>query len=190
MTTTKDKYVKALNQIRELEAEYGSIAVVPEYEPRLEKIHALMNPEFASKPININLSQEKIKSIEYLIKYGYSSAQIASQSLVSKDNVLKVMRVSHIRSRKVFTHLAVKNNVPNIYFANFLAVGAGLGIGSSGKDKVVKALITQGYSLETSKYYWGDIPDGSLYSIGGRTLYEKEGIDSYGEKSTSFNLKK
>lgn len=35
----------------------------------------------------------------------------------------------------------------------------------------------------------GEMPDGSVYLLRGSTLYEKDGIDSYGKKSANFRFK-
>lgn len=176
-------------QIRELEEQYGSIALVPDYEPRLERIHSLMNHEHAIKPMNFSISDKKIKQIEYLIKFGYPTPEIASHSLVNSCTVLKVMHASSIKPRKVFTYVAIANDMPNIYFTSFTALAMGFRLGSSDKTNVSKKLKNKGYSITKNECYWGEMPDGSVYLLRGSTLYEKDGIDSYGKKSANFRFK-
>ena len=189
MIRTKTNYAKALLQIRELEEQYGSIALVPDYEPRLERIHSLMNHEHAIKPMNFSISDEKIKQIEYLIKFGYTTPEIASRSLVNSCTVLKVMHASSIKPRRVFTYVAIANDMPSIYFTSFTALAMGFRLGSSDKTNVSKKLKNKGYSITKNECYWGEMPDGSVYLLRGSTLYEKDGIDSYGKKSASFRFK-
>ena len=124
---------KALQILQEIEREYGSVAKVPEGNPKLSRLQALMEAEHRNRrdSYNTGKNQKGIDFVSDIIKYrdkGYNAGQIAEATGHADAYTRHVMRQNNIETLPFYSYSATDGDGNTMYFKTQREVMQEMGI--------------------------------------------------------------
>ena len=156
----------------QLEADFGSLAQVPEDNPILINIRKMLKFDRHCSSLKVSLRED----IQNLLDEGYLVREVADMLTVSTNTVRESMRMFNMKTRPRFRYKVVKLNTGECIYGNvYQDFSRLINVNCPSFELAQSYLSLEGYKLIRcdSQVLWGELKKGQKYYQNGQLQVKK-----------------